>query len=400
MTNMKQTQEQKAVTNPIGNMLANAALMLPGVIVGSSVAMTAMLPADVHAETPPEQATIAFKYLNYEESQASLKRINVNSPSMSLSLPIAGEWLLQTSLTSDSVSGASPRYHTAVSGASGMNDHRKAGDASITRYFPTGSLTVGTAYSTEHDYVSQALSVQGSLSSDDKNTTWLAGLGYAKDKINPVNNIVVNERRKTLDIMLGLTRILTPQDIAQITLTHARGDGYYSDPYKALDNRPRERRQTALMLRWNHHFAASEGSSRISYRYYSDSYDVKAHTLLGEYVQPLAGGWTVTPSLRLYSQSAASFYFDPVYDSKLGAPFPPGYVFGSNQLLTADQRLSGFGAVALGFKVGKQLGKDWRMDVRLEQYEQRGNWRLFHRGSPGLEPLTARSVQVGFEHQW
>ena len=32
--------------------------------------------------------------------------------------------------------------------------------------------------------------------------------------------------------------------------------------------------------------------------------------------------------------------------------------------------------------------------------EQRGNWRLFHDGSPGLAPLRARIFQVGLTRRW
>ncbi|MFZ6676155.1 DUF3570 domain-containing protein [Undibacterium sp. Xuan67W] len=369
----------------VGMALLTAALILPGM---------------GYAETAPEHATISLKYLHYEDSQPGLKRITANSPSISLMTPVAGEWSLEGSLTSDAVSGASPRFHTAVSGASRMNDQRTAGDFSVTRFFSRGSLAIGSAYSTEHDYESRALSVTGSYSSENKNTTLTAGLGGSNDRINPTNKIVVNETKKTINVLIGLTQIFSAQDIAQFTLTHSRGDGYFSDPYKTFDNRPRNRNQTTFLTRWNHHFAETSGTSRLNYRYYQDSYDVRAHTLAGEYVQPLQHGWTITPLVRLYTQSAASFYFDPVYDAQLGAPFPPGYVFGSNKPMSADQRLSGFGAITVGLKIAKQLTRDWIVDMKVEAYEQRGEWGLFHQGSPGLAPLRAKSIQMGITKQW
>jgi hypothetical protein len=108
----------------------------------------------------------------------------------------------------------------------------------------------------------------------------------------------------------------------------------------------------------------------------------------------------VTPSARLYSQRAARFYYDPVYDAQLGAPFAPGYTFGSGQYLSADQRLSAFGAVTLGVELARQLGRDWRIDFKLQAYEQRASWRLFGTGSPGLEPLRARTFQLGLTRLW
>lgn len=372
---------------PAGQALLAAAMLLPGI-------------GAVHAETPPERGSVSVKYLYYKEEQPGLDRVRVRAPAVSVLAPIAGEWSLAASATVDDVSGASPRYHTAVSGASRMDDLRKAGDVAVTRYLPRGSVSLAAAWSGEHDYVSRALSLQASLSSEDRNTTWNFGVGGSDDSINPVNHIVQDAGRQTVSVLAGVTRVLTPFDVGQFTLTHSRGHGYYSDPYKLADNRPDARRQDTALLQWNHRFAARDATSRLSYRFYRDSFGVQAHTLGAEWVQGLGRGWSVTPSVRLYSQRAADFYFDPVYDSRLGAPFPPGYVFGSGQAGSADQRLSAFGAATLGVKLARQLNRDWAMDFKLERYEQRGAWRLFGSGSPGLAPMRAVSLQVGGTRQW
>jgi hypothetical protein len=361
-----------------------AALMLPGV--------------QAYAEAPPTNGAISVGYLDYRDSQSGLDRIRVHAPSVSVMAPVAGVWSISGSVVADDVSGASPRYHTAVSGASRMSDDRKGGDASVTRYLDRGSVTVGAAYSTEHDYVSRALSLQGSYESEDRNTTWSAGIGHSDDRIDPVNHIVSNERKRTTNFLLGVTQVLTVHDVAQLTLSHDNGSGYFSDPYKAFDNRPRDRSESTLLARWNHHIASTGGTSRLSYRYYRDSFGVRGHTLGGEYVQPLADGWTVTPELRLYTQSAASFYYDPVYDSRLGAPFPPGY--NGSGYMSADQRLSGFGAVTAALKVSKQIDKLWSVDAKVSAYQQRGSWRLFHAGSPGLDTLRAQTLQISVNRSW
>lgn len=370
---------------------------------GAILAAALALPGVQHAaraDTPPERGSVSLKYMHYEDSQPGLDRISVRSPSVAVMAPVAGVWSIEGSLTSDDVSGASPHYHTAISGASRMQDTRNAADVRVTRYFPSGTLAVGAAFSTEHDYVSRALSVTGSLSSDDRNRTWTVGAGYARDSINPVNAIVTGERRNTADILVGLTQVMTPADIAQINVTYAHGSGYFSDPYKYVDNRPRERNQATMTLRWNHHFVQTEGSGRYSYRYYRDTFGIVAHTFGAEYVQPLPHGWTVTPSARIYSQSAANFYFDPVYDKDFGAPFPPGYVFGTKALMSADQRLSAYGARSFAIKVEKQLTRDVSIDVKFEGYRQRSDWRLFGNGSPGLADFSARIIQIGVTALW
>ena len=382
MTTLRQPPQELAAS------LLAAALLLPGV--------------QALADEPPQGGSISLRYLDYADRQSGLDRIHAHSPSIAVTAPIASDWSIEGTLTADDVSGASPRYHTAVSGASHMQDERKAGDIAVTRYFRRGTLTAGAAYSTEHDYVSRALSLNGTVSSEDNNTTWAFGLAGSRDRIDPVNHVVVDEHKRTVSVLAGVTRVLTPNDIGQLTLTRTNGDGYFNDPYKLFDNRPRSRRQNTVLLRWNHFVDSTGGTSRLSYRYYSDSFRIRAHTLSGEYVQPLGGGWSIVPELRLYTQSAAYFYYDPVYDGTLGPPFPPGFSSGAdpNRLSSPDQRLSGFGAVTAGLKVVREIGKLWTVDVKVEGYEQRGNWRLFHDGSPGLAPLHARIFQVGLTRRW
>lgn len=382
------TSLQERDAPPLAASLLAAALLLPGV--------------QALADEPPAGGSISLRYLDYADRQSGLDRIHAHSPSVAVTAPVASDWAIEGTLTADDVSGASPRYHTAISGASHMHDERKAGDVAVTRYFRRGTLTAGAAYSTEHDYVSRALSLNGTVSSEDNNTTWAFGLAGSRDSINPVNHVVVDEHKRTVSVLAGVTRVLTPNDIGQLTLTRTNGSGYYNDPYKLFDNRPRSRRENTVLLRWNHYVDATGGTTRLGYRYFSDSYRIRAHTLSAEYVQPLADGWSLVPELRLYSQSAASFYYDPVYDAALGAPFPPGFSNGAdpNRLTSPDQRLSGFGAVTAGLKVVREIGKLWTVDVKVEGYEQRGSWRLFHDGSPGLAPLHARMLQVGLTRRW
>ena len=368
-------------------------------VLAAALALPGMLPA-ARAEPAPEGGMIGLRNLSYRERQTDLQRISVNSPSLVFMLPLAGEWTLSGDLVTDNVSGASPRYHSAVSGASVMKDRRNAADLQLKRYLDNGTVSVGLVQSNENDYRSTALSLQGTADTQDRNTSLLWGLGGAGDRINPVNQAVQNEQRRSIDALIGVVRVLTPADVAQFTLAYNRGRGYFSDPYKTFDNRPRQLNQTTLSARWNHHFSGSDGTSRLSYRYAGNSDQVRSHTLAEEYVQPLADGWTLTPGLRYYTQSAASFYLDPHYDPRLGPPFPAGVSLAQHPLLSMDQRLSAFGALTLDFKLSKQLSALWSADLKLARYEQRSNWRLSGGGSPGLAPLRADWIELGIYRRW
>lgn len=378
-----------AVTNArdrAGAIIA-AALALPGVV--------------AHAENAPERAEVAIKYLHYQDAQPGLDRIKVTAPSLYALVPLSPQWAVEGSLVSDSVSGATPRYHSAISGATPrMSDLRHAGDVKVTRYLERSSYGLGLTHSQEHDYESTALSLDTSFSSEDNNRSWNLGLGFASDKISSTNDASLHERKHTTELMAGVTQAVTSSDLVQLNLTFNAGRGYFSDPYKEPDIRPRKRDQSILLTRWNHHFHALGSTLRSSYRYYQDSFGIKAHTLGLDWVQPVNSMLTVTPSLRLYSQSAANFYYDPVYDTSLGAPYPPGYFTNPPATISPDQRLSAFGAVTVGLKLALQLTPDWSTDIKAERYEQRSNWRVGGSGSPGIDPFYATFVQFGVKRRF
>lgn len=374
---------------PIGSILA-AAMLLPGVMQAA------------RAQSKPEGASVSLHTLSYQDSQPGLKRVSVVSPSFNVVVPLGDDdWWLNGTLVHDAVSGATPRYHTAVSGASHMSDHRNAGDVSVTRYFRRVTVAAGLAGSVERDYKSMAGSLDVRWASESQNTEVSFGIGGSSDTIDPVNLVVVDEKRSTNQVSLGITQVASRTDVLQATLSFSDGKGYYSDPYKTLDRRPRERRQSVLMLRWNHHFEDGGSTLRNSWRAYLDSFGVQSHTLQFEWVVPVGNALKMSPLVRLYSQTQADFYADAVYDPVLGEPFPLGFNNANPpRYITLDQRLSSFGAVALGLGWAYSLDRAWTLDGKLEAYEQRGSWAWDGNGSKGLAPFRAYQVQLGLTRKF
>lgn len=345
------------------------------------------------------QGLVAVRMLSYRDWQPGLQRVRADSPSMQVQLPLAGRWSIDATATRDSVSGASPRWHSSISGASRMRDNRSAFDARVDHAGDRMAWSLGVATSDEHDYESRAFSAQWRLSTEDNNRTWSVSAGHARDRIGSSDNPTLDERRRSTSVGLGLTQVLSKVDVAQLTVSHTDGRGFFSDPYKALDTRPDRRRQTTLQLRWNHHLQVLDATLRGSWRYYRDSFGVRAHTLALEWVAPVGPRLAVTPLMRAHTQSAASFYFDPVY-GPVGEPYPPGYFSDPPRYLSADHRLSAFGALTLGLKLSAEIDRHWSADVRIEHYQQRGSWRVGGSGSPGLAPLRARMAQAGVVYRF
>ncbi len=367
-----------------------------GSITLAALALPGLMATVVHAESAPTEGVVSLKLQMYEDRQPGLDRVRVIAPSLYLFAPIASQWSIEATAVHDNISGATPRWHTNISGASRMDDKRNAGTAKVTRYFDRWSLGVGASTSDEYDYRSNAASIDARVSSADNNTTWYVGAGWASDTINPVNRLVRNEHKRTQELMLGVTQAWTKNDLVQVNLGHIRGRGYFNDPYKLADIRPRERDQTTLLVRWNHHVENRNVTVRSSYRFYRDTFGVNAHSMQLDVVHPLSERFTLTPTLRYYTQSAADFYYDPVYDPEIGEPFPVG----NPRFFSPDQRLSAFGAVTLGAKFEWRIDSRWSADIKYEHYAQRSSWRLGGGGSPGLASFSADLLQLGISRRF
>ena len=358
------------------------------------------------AEAAPEKGIVAFKYLNYEDSQPDADRMSVNAYTVSAMAPIAGKWSITTSYVNDSVSGASPTEHNhGISGASKITERRQAVDVGLTRYFQRGTITLGSSYSKEHDYISRSYSAQGSLSTEDKNTTFTLGGSYTTDTISPTGDTDMDDNqirydKRSVSALAGITQVLTKNDIVQLNLGYTKGRGDFTDHYKGWDLRPDCRESKTVMTRWNHHFDGPDGTSHLSYRYYTDSFGIRAHTFSLEYLQSLPGEWTLIPSVRFSSQTAADFYFpvDPTTFDTVSQIARDRYNAG--QPSSADQRLSAFGALTLGIKVEKRIAKDWLVDLKYENYKQRARWSMTSGGDPGLKPFNATFIQVGLSKEF
>jgi len=362
-------------------------------LMGAAMALQLLVsPQGAIADSAPDRGLVAFKYLDYLDSQPGSDRIRVKAPSLLVMKPLSSEWSMSGTYTTDSISGASPAYHTKA--LRNMHDQRHAVELSATHYDALGTQTYGGSFSKELDYLSRGLFYSFTQSTEDKNTTWNAGVSTNSDQINPTNHIVDNETKQSLDFIAGVTQVMGVYDIAQLQVGRYLGQGYFSDPYKVFDLRPRTRKHSTLMGKWNHHFESNQSTLRMSYRYYEDSWGIESHTLNMEWVKPLQNHWTVMPYLRLYTQSAASFF---VNADNSGLPFPPNPSLDATYY-SEDQRMSAYGAHTYGFKVSKLIDPSTTLDLKLEQYQQRAGWRIGGSGSSGLDPFLAKTIQLGISH--
>jgi hypothetical protein len=320
------------------------------------------------------------------------RRITVSSTSLYLSLPVNERWSSELGYTHDAVSGASPQYYADMTTAKQMTDVRRAADGKIVRWFERGSLSASIARSQESDYTSNAWAVAGTRSSTNQNLAFNVGIGGADDRITSNNGVVAGAARRKTETEIGAGCTCTTKDYLHINLQIARSRGYLSDPYKLYDWRPTMRDARVATLRWNHWLGRS--ALRTTYRSYRDTFEIRSRMLELSWVAPLGTGWTVTPGVRIYSQSEAAFFRGPASDGYPSPPRRPAYH-------SADQRLSAFGSVTASLKVDWMVWPGWQLNTKIDRYQQRSEWALSsHAGETRLPRLDAKALQLGITHTY
>jgi len=377
---------------PVSPGKPNASHGPAGALLAAALALPGIASTEADAQSAPDRGLVELKVLDYRDWQPGANRMSVRSPSLYAVKPLSDTLVIEGSLVYDSMSGASPLWYNTLSGASGLGvtDYRTAGDVKLTKYFDGVAIGVGAAVSSERDFLSRAGSLEVRLFSEDRNRTWAVAFAGTRDRINPVNGVVVDAPRNTLDFLVGVTQALSSNSIVQSNVTYSRGHGYYSDPYKPLDTRPDRRTVFAWLTRYNRHFPTPDATLRLSYRYLHDSFGSNSSALEATWYQPLRDEWSIAPSLRYYTQDAADFYFEP--------PFPQGYTAGRDY--TADTRLSAFGAFTPSITVARSFADGWRAGLKVAFYRQRASWQLAGNGSPGLEPFSARWIEAGISRSF
>lgn len=265
-------------------------------------------------------------------------------------------------------------------------------------------ISVGGSASKEYDYLH--LGVNGRIARDfnNRNTTVAAGVAFAADSFDPVGgaptgltpmldvgdlgNRSGEQDKDVVDLMLGVTQVVSRNLIVQANYSLSDASGYLSDPYKIVsvvdavngdviartpppgeigpsheylfEKRPDARTKHSLYGQAKYYRNGKVLDA--SYRYMTDDWDIDSHTIDVRYRWPFGDNAYLEPHFRYYTQSAADFYTVSLVE---GEPLP---AFASN-----DYRLGEFDAITAGVKYGWQTRNGNQMSIRLELYQQRGS---------------------------
>ena len=360
--------------------------------------------------------------LGFLGSSEANNRVQAWEPAVQLNAEFDGEKIWGTKLVFDSLSGASPngalnssqpQTFTSPSGSenytvapnmqplySQFKDSRVAISTSwsqpLSRLWKT---SVGVSGSSEFDYFSMGLNASISKDSEDKNRTWTLGVSYTSDQIKPVGNVPVplasmgtagnvprasnSETKQTIDLLFGLSQVITRGWLLQANVSLGQSNGYMNDPYKFVtiyednnpatlgnptdyiyESRPDNRFKKSFFIGSKNAF--SSGVLTTSYRFFTDDWGISSHTLESRFNFAVTEHWRLEPGFRFYKQGAADFY-------RLG-------IGQSNSLpshASADYRLGDLTTYAPTLKIIRKLENDKEISLLLRYYLQKGDTSSF-----------------------
>ena len=362
----------------------------------------------VQAQVQQDDLVINNSVLVYSESD----RVTTVAPQVNIRKTINEYNSINASVIYDTVTGSSPTGEVpygniqTVTSPSGnistvsadtrpslsFEDSRVALAANWKHIFSRRlTLTGGINASSEEDYESSGGSISFNLDSEDKLTTWSLSLASSKDDISRSSRVddvsgipkgLTNselllrqsdqEIRHSNDTVVGLTQVLSPTTLMQISLTQSHSDGYHSDPYKLIsivdgngvqvvsyyEKRPDLRSRDILYTQIIHNI--EDDVLRLGFRYYRDDWDITSYTFDLKYRASL-NGYYMEPHFRYYQQSAAGFHRYYLNSSDI-AP----------QYASADSRLAEFNSYTVGLSSGFRE-KNYQFSARIEYMSQQAD---------------------------
>ena len=356
--------------------------------------------------------SISYKYEDYVEAGG---RIAVQTRGAYIEQDLGTEMHLKFQGIVDAITGATPTGAPASAGSDQVDltelhpERRKSWNADLSRQFPRINVSFGFGNSRESDYVSNGWALNTVTDFNQKNTTLLVGLAGTDDKIKVLFQ-GPRARKHTNDLIIGVTQLLNPLTSVSFNLTWGRASGDLSDQYKFVqkttevipgisfalpffENRPAYREKWIALASLNRSFPEVHGALEASYRFYHDTVGTDANTVELAWFQHVGEKLILRPSLRLYEQGAAPFYYYQLDNTTLTPgrlPNPQGPFYSS------DYRLSQLQTLTYGLKAIYNLTAAWQLDAALEQYNMRGTDRV----TPQSAYPRARIITAGAKYSW
>lgn len=367
------------------------------------------------AQLPEERADIMYH-------RYSGGGITVEGPSVLVRKNFGDSFSATANYYVDAITSAS--IDVVVSGASEYKERRD--QKSVSADYLHGRATWSASYmeSAENDYQANTWSLGVSQDMFGDLTTVSFGYAQGRDTIRrTIQDQITGEKFVDPDFQrgierrnyrVGLTQVLTRNMLLSLNFETVTEQGYLQNPYRFRRfcvpfcdaNTPADTWATQGEIFPNTR-TGNAGSGRLKYylpwraaleghyRFYSDTWGIRAHTGGIEYTQPMWGRWTFTGSYRYYTQNSADFFSDLF-------PFEEAQNF-----MARDKEASALASHTLGIGASYEFPVTWagwlkrgtanlHLNHMMIDYSQFKDLRDYPPGSvtPGSEPRYSLDANV------
>lgn len=248
--------------------------------------------------------------------------ITIDGPSLLVRKDIAGTVSVSGNYYVDNVSSAS--IDVEASGASKYTEERTEYSVGADYLYDKSILSVGYTNSEENDY--EADTVFFGISQDFFGDLTTLTMSYAigSDTVMQTGNDDFEEEADRQNFRFGISQIVTPSLLVTFNYETVTDEGYLNNPYRsyrflapgdptnyitATEVYPETRTSDAAAIGAKYYlpYRAAIG---VNYRYFTDDWDIDAHTVALEYIHPFSDHLILDLRLRHYQQTQAFFYSD------------------------------------------------------------------------------------------
>lgn len=285
-------------------------------LVGAATVLFGLaIPATLSAAVLPEDR-VDLLYHRYDGDD-----VTIDGPSLLVRKKIGKNFSVDANYYVDTVSSASIDVRLT---ASPYTEERTQTSLGVSYLHGKTIMSTGFTRSDENDF--EANSVYFGISQDmfgDLTTVSLSyGLGWDTVGVRGDENFAEPVDRQSYG--LGLTQVLTRSFLVAVNFETISDEGYLNNPYRsyrflapgdpsnfdvATEIYPRTRTSNATSIR-GRYYLPYRAALHASYRYFTDTWGIVAHTGEVGYTHPYKNDWVFSVALRYYDQTQADFYAD------------------------------------------------------------------------------------------
>lgn len=294
----------------------------------------------------------------------------VISPAARIEAPLAEGLRGDVAARADIISAASVDVITQASPAVVEERRIEVGVGASLAASRLAALSLRAIVSHENDYDSLRVVFGSRLEFAQHNTTLDLLCAAGADQVGHARDPTFARARYVGQGVATLTQTLDPLTYADLVVELETADGYHGSPYRTVpildlaspavvrvsEETPSGRHALSLLGRVRRALVRDLLFIHADYRFYTDTWDVKSHTLSGWVLVAPTKQLLLAVELRGYDQSAASFYRPRYYATTGGAP--PAY-------RTRDRTLGGMSSFYGALSGELELSQALRVSVLL-----------------------------------